>query len=251
MIACRHLQSVELGTPTLLEKCIRSLQFKNTEHCIKKFYYFYLFIYLLLLFTLSIYAIGLHQLACSYLLLNIIVVRLRPFQWASETCIPMARRFREMNWKINVKTTRANRCSATRWSAAVRSIGSIRIKLSHPSDNTRILRWVFFGLFYLYSSFVCSLNPICRTFMPHPYAVITLLSFHHGPSQPSQCLSVPSCAYTRLLNKIIVENGLSRLRLSQSRARHFGPNPGLCEFIIKTRNWQIDGFVTKRSRWLT
>ena len=46
-------------------------------------------------------------------------------------------------------------------------------------------------------------------FIPHPYTVITLLSFHHCSSQLSQYLSVPNHAHTCVLNKSKVKQRLS------------------------------------------
>ena len=53
------------------------------------------------------------------------------------------------------------------------------------------------------TTFVCSLNPIRQTSIPRPYTIISLLSFHHCSSQPSQYPSVSSRAYTRLLNETL------------------------------------------------
>ena len=100
----------------------------------------------------------------------------------------------------------------------------------------------FFGLATplvssLDSSFVCSLNPIRQTSVPRPYAVITVLSFHHCSSQPSQYLSIPSRAYTRLLNESIREKKtFTRLRPQPIENLDFLPSPWLiCEFRIKRK----------------
>ena len=85
------------------------------------------------------------------------------------------------------------------------------------------------------SSFICSLNPIRLTSIPRPYIVISLLSFHHCSSQPSQYLSISSCAYIRLLNKRIEKQTLNRKLRSQSRTCYVYPGNGLCEFRIKRK----------------
>ena len=84
------------------------------------------------------------------------------------------------------------------------------------------------------TTFVCSLNPIRQTSIPRPYTIISLLSFHHCSSQPSQYPSVSSRAYTRLLNESIEKQRLSPgKRRSQSGTCFVCPGPGLSEFRIK------------------
>ena len=58
-----------------------------------------------------------------------------------------------------------------------------------------------------------SFRVLAHSYMPNiytpPHTVISILSFHHCSSQPSQYLSVSSCAYTRLLNERIEKQRLS------------------------------------------
>ena len=97
------------------------------------------------------------------------------------------------------------------------------------------------------TTFVCLLNPIRQTSLPHPYTIISLLSFHHCSSQPSQYLSVSSRAYTRLLNENIEKQRLSpEKRLGQSRTYFVCPGPGSCEFRIKRK--ESDWLFCKEAR---
>ena len=52
---------------------------------------------------------------------------------------------------------------------------------------------------FLFRMLAQSYTPNILTSIPRPYTVISLLSFHHCSSQPSQCLSISSRAYTRLI----------------------------------------------------
>ena len=92
------------------------------------------------------------------------------------------------------------------------------------------------------TTFVCSLNPIRQTSIPRPYTIISLLSFHHCSSQPSQYLSVLCRAYTRLLNESIEKQRLSpEKRLSYAIENLFClPRPWLVRiWDKKERKWLI------------
>ena len=94
---------------------------------------------------------------------------------------------------------------------------------------------------------VCLLNPIRQTSIPRPYTVISLLSFHHCSSQPSQYLSVLSRAYTRLLNESIVKQRLSPGNVAANREPGFLSRPWLMRISNKKGRQLTDYFVKKRS----
>ena len=87
----------------------------------------------------------------------------------------------------------------------------------------------------LFSSFVCSLNPICQTFIPQPlfhYSIILSPLFFTN-------VSAPFCFELR--THLPVEWGQSKtktftlLRRSQSGTRIIGPIHHVCEFRMKRK----------------
>ena len=81
-------------------------------------------------------------------------------------------------------------------------------ELSTPHELKSLeLSWRL-SLLLLLLSYACSILTQ-DIFIPHPYTVITLLSFLHCFSQPFQYLSVPNRAHTCLLNKSKVKQRLS------------------------------------------
>ena len=77
-----------------------------------------------------------------------------------------------------------------------------------PNDFFQTLHFLLYSLLLLLLSYACSILH-AKPLYPAPYTIISLLSFHHCSSQPSQYPSVSSCAYTRLLNESIEKQRLS------------------------------------------
>ena len=88
-------------------------------------------------------------------------------------------------------------------------------KRCHITDDNKEKQFIYIQKANT-TAFVSSLNPIRQTSIPRTYTLITLLSFHHCSSQPSEYLSVSSSAYTRLLDESI---GKQRLSPEKRRSR--------------------------------